>query len=720
MEERRTAVAIVAALGVFLALSLVVRWLSPPKPPPPATTQPAVAQSAPAPGPPGPSSSATSISAAPASAASQAALRLDVQPEAPPIILGEAQDELRLELRARGAAIAMMQLTERLPKRDRYRFRAELKGNEPCTVLAPIKTDTEEALSYDTPRLWLSHVSKDPIDLRGVNWHESGPQRDANGARASFTTTVQTDQGSDLIALEKTYRIVPGKPIVILTVTAHNLSNTDQEVILGQDGPVGIELEDNRTHIRRILGAVQKAGQGLTFGLNAVRREVWTNTHKNPEKPEPAPIAALNDPNTAFAWTAICNKYFGVFTRPLVEADGKNWIATALSDLVIDNGTTDAGDLRLQMVTRGRSIAPGKSTSWSFEIYAGAKDPQYLEGVNPAFADRSQLNYLSAFDVDQGSCMCVFHPLPEIMGWLMRTIAALVGNYGVAILGLVLIVRGLLHPLSVFQQKSMYRMQEAMSKLQPKLDAIKGQYPNDPQRQNQEMMRVYTQEGVNPAGMFVSFIPLFVQLPILSALWSQLNSAVALRHAPFDGWWIRDLAAPDAFLNFPGGVTIPVLSWIPLIGPIFTNIQSLNLLPIVMGVSMWLQQKYMPKPEHVKQAQEAKATKTGTSVEDQMRQQQTMAYMMSIMFPLMFYSQPAGLNIYWFFTTLVGIAESLIIRRQIKAEKEYRRIHGDLPKPTKKGFIGRLMEEAAKRVEAAQKEVERLKEAEKKQPPKRR
>jgi len=302
-----------------------------------------------------------------------------------------------------------------------------------------------------------------------------------------------------------------------------------------------------------------------------------------------------------------------------------------------------------------------------------------------------------------------------------------VHNYGVAIIIMVLIIRTLLHPLTVYQQKSMFRMQEAQARIQPKMQAITERYANDKARLNQERMKLWAEENVNPMGMMVGMLPLLIQMPILVALWTSLNADIQLRHAPFDGWWIYDLSAPDALIKFGGaGVTIPVLGWLPLIGRMFQNVPSLNLLPLLMGISMWLQQKYMPKPAQQarleaarKQQQQApKKGKGGMSPQDQLRQQQMIAYMMSIMFPLMFYYMPSGLNLYWMSTNVFGIFESLVIRKQLKKEKERGdpQDPGAAKKKGRTGLVARMLKRIAERAEEIQHKADELSDPKKKRP----
>ena len=139
---------------------------------------------------------------------------------------------------------------------------------------------------------------------------------------------------------------------------------------------------------------------------------------------------------------------------------------------------------------------------------------------------------------------------------------------------------------------------------------------------------------------------MFLQMPIWIALWSALHSTFELRHAPFL-WgftWIDDLAKPDHLIQFAQ----PIQLW-------FLYIDGLNLLPILMGFVFWLQMKYQPKPPRMTQEQE---------------QQQKIMMWMTLLFPLLLYSGPSGLNLYILTSTLIGIIESKRIRDHIKQQEE--------------------------------------------------
>jgi len=246
-------------------------------------------------------------------------------------------------------------------------------------------------------------------------------------------------------------------------------------------------------------------------------------------------------------------------------------------------------------------------------------------------------------------------------------------------------------------------MQKQMARAQPKLEAAKQKYANDRTALGQAQMQIYKEEGINPAGQFLSCLPLFLQMPILGALWTALAASVEMRHAPFDGWWIKDLAGPDALISwadkFPQGVDIPILSWMA------GRVNSFNLLPILMGISQLLQMKYMPR------VTSGPGAVTGPAAQ-QMEQQRKMMMWMSAFFVIMFYNQPSGLNLYWMASNLFGILEQWRIRKHI-ADLENKK--GDEPpggvrrggppdKPRKPSFLLKMWENLQKQAEDARKQ----------------
>ena len=703
METRRMFLALAVASGVFLAYTLVYRtFFAPPRPPP--ASGPAVRGAGAVDGaPPGAHGASTSEPGATSVASSQIGGRMSftAAPDRDAFFIGDFPGAtLRAEVSPVGAAVATLQLTSK--DDSRYRYRESAEGDAPYPVLSPVATDTGIARSYETLMLVIPGLGAGEWPMSDVVW--STVERDER--RATLSTTLTAEDGAELVRVTKSFEVSEQGPLLTMRVAVENLTEAPLRISVEQGGPIGIPRE-NTTYNMRFLATGLRSGASIK--LDAKDRDKLARS---------APLELLPaDRISEFAWTALINKYFGVFSRVLEPGDGAaaarlqlirgDTVAPTSSDAV------HAGDLRARLATAEQTLGRGERMELGLEVYAGPKDHGVMQAVNAAFVDESRIGYIAAIDADT-RCCCNVPVLNSLMTALLGLIETVVRNYGVAIMILVLIIKTLLHPLSVYQQKSMYRFQESMSKLQPKLAAVKEQYPNDKARQNQETMKVYAEQGVNPMAPMVGMIPMFIQMPILIALWTAVNTDIHLRHAPFDGWWIDDLSAPDELIKFAQPITIPVLGWLPLVGRMFQDVPSLNLLPILMGVSMWLQQKYMPKPHMQARLEEAKKSQhkdaLGMTPEDQMRQQQMMIYMMSIMMPLMLYYFPSGLALYWMSSNVYGIVESLIIRRQIERDKQRRAADPKPAAPKKTGLMGKMMQRMATQAEELQRKADELSE----------
>ncbi len=719
-EARRIVKALVVATAIFFAYRIIVGYFVP-LPPPPATAPVESGSAGPvAPLPPGippttdEAPASTEPSAAPPTLAPASAPRVIEAPadEGPITLGGREGDALRIELRQAGGSLSTLWLMSR--KRDgRFAYRRSLDSDDPYVLISPVDDGYRVHNSFRTARVWIRERGNQEYLLDQALWRVA----DASDEAVVFETELRTADDQPRLRLRKRFALRPGVPIIDFSLELENTSGAALTVWVEQDGPLGMPEEDPAHDMRKLLAAqlnkqrsavVLNAAQMHKALLDAARQRTTVRM----DVPEKGPLA----------WTALTNKYFGVFTRPLPQSgDTVDYIASLVGTVANLNYNGDSfhhpGDLVARISTMPASLAAGQSQRYAFEICAGPKDPKYLRQVDPAYGSGGAVDFALALSADQ-TCMCTFGWLVHLMTWLLDGIHALVRNYGIAIIILVIIMRTALHPLAVWQQKSMFRTQEAMARLKPKIDDLKQRYANDKVTLNKEMMRLFSEENVNPAGTFMSMLPMMIQMPILVALWAALNSDIHLRHAPFDGWWIRDLSAPDAFIRFDPPVDVPILSAIPLLGWMFSGVRSINILPVLMGVSMWLQQKYMPKP-HLDAAKEAARQRaesgqpakpaSGMSPEEQIRQQQMIAYMMSIMFPLMFYSMPAGLNLYWLATNVFGIGESLLIKRQLDEEKRRRAELGPQPPaPRQPGVISRMMKRMAEQAEELQRKADEL------------
>ena len=219
-----------------------------------------------------------------------------------------------------------------------------------------------------------------------------------------------------------------------------------------------------------------------------------------------------------------------------------------------------------------------------------------------------------------------FYFLTKPFFYILTFLYQLVGNFGVALVLLTVIVRSALFPLANKSYRSMNRLKE----VQPQMKAIMARHKDDRNKLNEEMMKFYKKEKVNPTS---GCLPILLQMPVFFALYKVLSINIEMRHAPFFGW-IQDLSAPDPTHIFNLFGLIP---WTP---PSFLGI---GLLPIIMGITMFFQQRLGPKPNDPAQ--------------------EKMFKMFPIIFTFLLAHFPAGLVIYWTCSNLLSILQQAILKK---------------------------------------------------------
>jgi YidC/Oxa1 family membrane protein insertase len=230
---------------------------------------------------------------------------------------------------------------------------------------------------------------------------------------------------------------------------------------------------------------------------------------------------------------------------------------------------SDSGPYQADVIAPSSVVVAGQSSNFRTSVFAGAKEKAALDRYEDAGIP------LLSKSIDWGWFEWFMRPIFDLLNWLFQHI----GNFGVAIICLTLIVRGLMFPIAHKQFQSM----AAMRKIQPKLKAIQERYKDDKPKLQQEMMKLYKEEKINPAA---GCLPILLQIPVFYALYKVLMVSVEMRHQPF-ALWIKDLSAPDPLtpVNLFG-----LLDFTP------PNFLAIGVLAILLGVTMWLQFKLNPAP----------------------------------------------------------------------------------------------------------------------------
>ncbi|MCL5278411.1 MAG: membrane protein insertase YidC, partial [Planctomycetes bacterium] len=365
----------------------------------------------------------------------------------------------------------------------------------------------------------------------------------------------------------------------------------------------------------------------------------------------------------AFLWAAPVNRYSAAIVVPVPpDPNGYvDWIAGKWGTYYNENGSRPdprRSTIGVQLASTEITLNPAgqadSARSFPFDVYIGPKD----KGIFDKTALYRRLGFVQTIDF-MGCCcfpMSIISPIAFGILAIMKAMYFVIPNYGVVIIILVLLMRLALHPITRYSQISMNKM----SKLAPRAEAIKKKYGNNKAEMNKKLMELYREQGASP---IMGFIPMFIQIPIWVALWSAIYTTIDLRGAPFLPFWITDLSAPDAVLTWTP-FTIPLLGW---------TVHSLNLLPILMGVAFYLQQKIMPMQ------QPSAATNPQLA-----QQQKIMMIMMPLLFPLMLYNAPSGVNLYIMTSTFAGVIEQWVIKKHIQ-EKEEQEAQGLISATSKTG-----------------------------------
>ncbi len=574
------------------------------------------------------------------------------------------------------------------------------------------------------------------ISPDGPLWRQIAP--------GEFLARIVDDQGRDALTVSRKYVLREGGYDFRLEQSVRNLTGRPLSITWHQFGPVDLPIG-----IIRYGGDVRRIRLGYLTSLTADpdQQVVLSGDHflipHQTALGSPAVDAAgqwtwpdyavwpqprAREESLSLAWAALTNRYFAVAIHPLPERqpgrqdtltknalDKRFNLAQSIDRVVLERGGTDKNDMlkravmALRLTSPPTTVAPGESADATLGIYAGPKTTAYLD-AEPGLQQMG-LEGLVIYTFGGPCGFCTFQPVAYLLRWYLGLLAQhVVFDWAIAIILLVVTLRTLLHPITRWSQKSMARFGKQMAALAPKQQKLKEMYGHDPVKFREEVGKLMREEQVNYAGA-LGCIPMFLQTPIWIALYAMIFFTYELRHegaffglfqALSGGSWafMADLAEPDHFINLGLDLHIPLLS--SLMGPI----DGINLLPILMGVVFYIQQKYMTPP-----------TTTELTPEQEFQMKLTKA-MIVFLFPLMMYNAPAALSLYFMTNSIGGIIESKWIRAQVAredAEREKLKAAGLWP-PKKPARPGRgpaadapqpgFLERFRLALEAKQREVE--------------
>ena len=292
--------------------------------------------------------------------------------------------------------------------------------------------------------------------------------------------------------------------------------------------------------------------------------------------------STVENQNGSTLWSAIKTKYF----------------ISAIIPSEPGIGAQVESELNNEKPIYNTEITQSSNSNNRFTLYLGPLDYDSLSDFNVGLEENVDLGW------------ALFRPIGQVISWLLTKMYAIIPNYGLVVVVFAFLIKLLLNPLTVKTFESTRKMQA----LAPEIQKLKEKYKNDPQKMSRAQMELYKNSGANPLG---GCVPMLIQMPILVSVFSIFRSKIEFRGAPFFGW-ISDLSVPDTLISIG---SFPI-----------------NILPVLMGSTMFIQQKMMSAPNAD-------------------TQQKTMMYVMNVFFLFLFYRFPSGLNLYYFIFNLLTILQ---------------------------------------------------------------
>ncbi len=412
--------------------------------------------------------------------------------------------------------------------------------------------------------------------------------------------------------------------------------STNQPVNFSWANPNGLEFRVNITLDNHYLFTIKqiitnKSGKDISLQNYGLINRNYASSEKAVNILHQGPIAVIEGQLKEYSYDDIKDKKMQQISQSIVDWIGitdKYWLAAFVPDQAGSYSSNvhyalkgGKDKFQIDFVSPNQLIRDGESLTVTHRLFAGAKKVDLLDKYE-------KQNNIRLFDraIDFGWFYILTKPVFNALSFFYRY----VGNFGVSILIVTVLIKLLMFTLA---NKS-YRAMKRMKKLQPEIERIKTLYKDNKTKLNQEIMELYRREKVNPVS---GCLPLFVQIPVFFSLYKVLYVTIEMRHAPFFGW-IQDLSAPDPTSIFN------LFGLLPFTPPSFLMI---GIWPIFMAITMFLQQTMSPPPADPVQAQVMK--------------------LMPLIFLVMFSSFPAGLLIYWSWNNILSIIQQYYINKLDKS-----------------------------------------------------
>ena len=502
---------------------------------------------------------------------------------------------------------------EKLAIAKQWRLNHFPDRSDPANV--PLNLIPENALYCLALRFANSRLQ---LDALRATWRADKSEIDITNGQGKKTLTFTTTIGEKL-RVAKQFTFSPGTYFVDMAVTFQNVSG--EPLLMGGTEPVnGYELQWGRGINADLLPHEKRSGKRGRRVKEGAKAYIGEGKPQRQLKPEQALATVL--------WAGMDSQYFSALMIPDPQlAATYKLTETPQANTPTDINVTAATDTA-SLVMPSFYLKSEHTEMQTFRLYVGPKDDTILKGIEAPNAPENPVRLSKIIDFG------FFWFIAWGMLWIFKGLHGVFGNYGVSIILLTALVKLISYPFTRKAHNSMKKMQ----KLQPQLLEMKEKYRDDPQKLNRATMRLYKENGVNPLGGCIPWLP---QIPIFWALFALLGSAVELRGAPFF-LWINDLSAPDTLIELP--FTIPL---------IITQIDAIRLLPIINGLTTWLQQKFV-----------GNMTPTTDSTQAKLMQ------FMPLIFIFIFYNWASGFVLYWLCNNVFTIAQQYIQNRSATDEEQ--------------------------------------------------